>query len=151
MRNATCTSYACGASGAWGHRRAHEAKLLRHSTNHLVDIGFEPSRGDHNLHRRFNANNEIQLYASYIDDGTALFPNDAEYQTFLKELQTKQKNGQTFELGLAQVQTETLGCQVIQASYNAPVGKPDEPGHVSSYEVDVEEGEKTTRYYSNLV
>ena len=112
--------------------------------NHLVDIGFEPSRGDHNLHRRFNANNEIQLYASYIDDGTALFPNDAEYQTFLKELQTKQKNGQTFELGLAQVQTETLGCQVIQASYNAPVGKPDEPGHVPSYQVDVEEGENYT-------
>ena len=112
--------------------------------NHLTDIGFEPSRGDHNLHRRFNANNDIQLYASYVDDGTALFPNDTEYETFLKQLQTKQKNGQTFELGLAQVQTETLGCQVIQASYNAKVGEPGQPGHIPSYKVEVEEGDNYT-------
>ena len=47
-------------------------------------------------------------------------------------------------MGLAQVQTETLGCQVIQASYNAPVGEPGQPGHIPPYEVDVEDGENYT-------
>ena len=112
--------------------------------NHLVDIGFEPSRGDHNLHRRFNKNNEIQLYASYVDDGTALFPHNAEYEKFLKELQSKQRNGQTFELGLAQVQEETLGCKVLQAQHKPGIGEPGELGHVDPTYVEVDEGENYT-------
>ena len=100
---------------------------------HLSDLGFTPSRGDHNLHRRFNENREIQLYASYIDDGTALFPHDHEYETFVKELQSPQHNGQTFELGLAQVQEETLGCKVQQALHQSAIGNPGEDGVPSTH------------------
>ena len=114
---------------------------------HLPDLGFTPSRGDHNLHRRFNRNNEIQLYASYIDDGTALFPHDHEYETFVKELQSPQHNGQTFELGLAQVQEETLGCKVQQALHQSAIGNPGEDGYVDPTTIDVDHGENFTLIY----
>ena len=114
---------------------------------HLSDLGFTPSRGDHNLHRRFNENREIQLYASYIDDGTALFPHDHEYETFVKELQSPQHNGQTFELGLAQVQEETLGCKVQQALHQSAIGNPGEDGYVDPTTIEVDHGENFTLIY----
>ena len=116
--------------------------------NHLADLGFEPSRGDHNLHRRFNDNNEIQLYACYIDDGTALFPKEFEYEQFLTELQAPQKHtGNRFTLGLAKVQDETLGCQVKQAMHQPAIGKPDEPGYVPENYIEIEHGENYTIIY----
>jgi len=46
---------------------------------HLAKLGFEPSSGDHNLHRRVNEKGEWQYYAGYIDDGSGLFSENEEY------------------------------------------------------------------------
>ena len=110
-------------------------QFIKKLDGHLAKMGMEPSRNDHNLHRRYNEHGEIQLYAGYSDDGTGLFSSHDEYIKFTEELESA-----PFKLGLKGIQEETLGCKITQAGWTKEIGSLGDPGHIPGRVNDVSPG-----------